>query len=103
MESLKLRHDVTLSVDIAPVNLSQGNCRALQGRQVIAQQRCLVCKGEVGVFEQMIHQDDQLPHDRRVRDFGGFALGDEDGPFPPDHFSSGAGCAAITLHVLIQN
>jgi len=32
-----------------------------------------VCKGEVWIFEQVIHQDDQLPHDRRERDFGGFA------------------------------
>lgn len=42
-----------------------------------AQQRCLVCKREVWIFEQMIHQDDQLSHDRRERDFGGFARRDQ--------------------------
>jgi hypothetical protein len=35
-----------------------------------------VRKREVWVFEQMIHQDDQLPHDRSEGNFGGFARRD---------------------------
>ncbi len=43
------------------------------GLSISAQQRCLVCKGKVGIFEQLIHQDDQLAHDGGEGNFGGFA------------------------------
>jgi hypothetical protein len=53
------------------------NSNALKALRKLAQQRCLVCKGEVWIFEQVVHQDDQLPHDGCEGDFGGFACGDQ--------------------------
>ena len=42
-----------------------------------AQQRCSFGKGEIRIFEQMIHQDDQFPHDGGEGDLWGFASGDQ--------------------------
>src|SRR6267378_168285 len=53
------------------------NSNALKALRKLAQQRCLVCKRKVWVFEQVVHQDDQLPHHGGEGDFGRFACGDQ--------------------------
>src|SRR6266705_362433 len=41
------------------------------------EQRYLILECKVGIFEEVVHQDDEFAHDGGAGDFGGFACGAE--------------------------